>query len=80
MVTLSNVNDGVNTGNVVVPCAFSWGHPGNAVVTSSDVSQTKLQTGNAVSGSNFREDVVVNGVINGSDVSLVRSRVGSAFP
>jgi hypothetical protein len=36
--------------------------------------------GQAVSGSNFREDVNANGVINSVDVALVKSNVGTALP
>ncbi|HEU0209252.1 MAG TPA: plastocyanin/azurin family copper-binding protein [Candidatus Udaeobacter sp.] len=53
---------------------------GNKSVNASDVSQTKAQSGAAVTASNFRTDVTVNGVLNASDVSLVKSRSGSALP
>ncbi len=51
---------------------------GNGTVSGTDVSQTKLQAGVAVSASNFREDVVANGAINGSDISLVKSLSGTS--
>jgi hypothetical protein len=80
-VTLSNVSDGVNTGNVVVPMSILQGDTsGNGAVTGTDVSQTKLQSGEPVTGSNFREDVVVNGTLNGSDVSAVKLKSGTALP
>ena len=53
---------------------------GNGSVTATDVTQTKSQSGQAVSASNFREDVVVNGSINGTDVSSVKSSSGTALP
>jgi len=53
---------------------------GNKSVNASDVSQTKGQSGAAVTASNFRTDVTANGVLNASDVSLVKSRSGSALP
>ena len=49
----------------------------NGVVNASDVSQTKSQSGQAVTGANFRTDVIVNGTINASDVSVVKSRSGA---
>jgi uncharacterized delta-60 repeat protein len=52
----------------------------NKTVNSTDVSQTKLQSGHDVTVTNFREDVIPNGQINGTDVSQVRLRVGSAVP
>jgi hypothetical protein len=51
---------------------------GNKTVNSTDISQTKLQSGNPVSAANFREDVIVSGSINATDVSLVKSHSGSS--
>jgi hypothetical protein len=80
-VTLSNVNDGTNLGSVMVPMGVLSGDTsGNSSVTGTDVSQTKLQSGQPVSASNFREDVNVNGAINGTDVSLVKLKSGTALP
>ncbi|HLW36718.1 MAG TPA: hypothetical protein VKS98_13780 [Chthoniobacterales bacterium] len=45
-----------------------------------DVSQTKSQSGIAVSAANFREDLNVDGFIDSVDVSLVKSKSGSALP
>ena len=53
---------------------------GSGEVNASDISQTKSQSGNAISASNFREDVTTNGAINSSDVSLVKSKSGGALP
>jgi WD40-like Beta Propeller Repeat len=81
MVTLFNVNDGVNTGDVAVPMGVLVGDTSaNGSVNSSDISQMKSESGNAVTGSNFREDVTVNGLINSSDISLVKSKSGTALP
>jgi hypothetical protein len=52
----------------------------NAVVNSSDTSQTKAQTGNPVTAANFRGDVNANGSINSTDISLVKSKSGTGFP
>ena len=52
---------------------ISWRNPGdtnaNGVVNASDVGQTKSQSGQAVTSSNFRTDVTVNGTINASDLA-----------
>jgi hypothetical protein len=45
-----------------------------------DVSQTKSQSGNSVTSSNFREDVNADGFIDAIDVSLVKSKSGTALP
>ncbi len=80
-ITLLNVNDGSNTNDVGVQMRVVIGDTnGNGTVNSSDVSQTKAQSGAAVTSSNFREDVTVDGSINSSDISLVKSKSGSALP
>jgi Dockerin type I domain len=80
-VTLSNVNDGTHMGDVPVSMGVLVGDVnGNAIVNASDVSLTKSQVGQPVSGSNFREDVNANGTISATDVALVKSDVGTALP
>ena len=82
-VTLSNVTDSFS--QVLPDTAVSVNvlvgdTTGNKAVNSTDVSQTKLQSGVVVSQANCRQDVTANGVINSSDVSLVKLRSGSAIP
>ena len=48
-------------------------------VDAVDVSQTKSESGNAVSTLNYREDVNVDGFIDAVDVSLVKSKSGSVL-
>ncbi len=80
-ITLNNVSDGTNTGNVSVPMGVLLGDTtGNGTVNASDVSLTKLKSGQPVDASNFREDVTVSNSINSSDVSLVKSKSGTALP
>jgi hypothetical protein len=80
-VTLFGVNNGTNTGNVVIPMSVLLGDTGgNKTVNSTDVSQTKLQSGTAANLGNFRTDVTVNGLINSSDVSTVKNQSGTALP
>jgi hypothetical protein len=52
----------------------------NKAVNSSDISQTKAQSGTAATASNFRTDVTVSGLINSSDISTVKSKSGTAIP
>lgn len=49
-------------------------------VNSADISQTKSQSGQAVTGSTFHEDVNADGFINSADISLVKSKSGMALP
>ena len=80
-VTLSCVDDGINRGDVSVSMGVLVGDSsGNASVNASDVSQTKLRSGQTTVGANFRSDVNVSGTINASDVSLVKLRSGTSLP
>jgi hypothetical protein len=53
---------------------------GNGSVNAADVGQTKAQSGNPVTATNFREDLNHDGNVNASDVGLVKSRTGTAIP
>jgi hypothetical protein len=53
---------------------------GNKTVNSTDVSQTKSQSGSAISTANFRSDNSVNGIINATDVSQVKINSGHGLP
>jgi plastocyanin len=78
---LASVNDGILSGNVPVAMSVLIGDTsGNGAVTATDVTQTKLQSGQGVTASNFREDVIVSGTLNGTDVSAVKLRTGTALP
>ncbi len=47
---------------------------------SGDIAQTKSQSGQTVTASNFREDVTVDGNLNSGDIGLVKSKSGTALP
>ena len=53
---------------------------GNSSVNSSDIGQTKAQSGITVTISNFREDVTASGTINSSDIGLVKANSGHFLP
>jgi hypothetical protein len=79
--TLHNVNDGTHTGDVPVSMGVLVGDVnGNAIVNASDVSLTKSQVGQPVTGSNFREDVNASGTITATDVVHVKADVGTSLP
>jgi hypothetical protein len=81
-VTLQNVIDefGQTLPDITVPIRTLVGDTnGNGSVNASDVTQTKIQSGQAVTATNFRTDVTLNGTINASDVSLVKLRSGTGF-
>ncbi len=52
----------------------------DGIVDTSDVHLTKTQSGQPVTGSNFREDVTVDGRVNSGDVRAVKSKSGTALP
>jgi len=81
-VTLQGVTDGSSApGDATFPVNFLLGDTNADRFTDAiDVSQTKSQSGNAVTGSNFREDVNVDGFIDAVDTSLVKSKSGTALP
>ena len=77
-VTLNRVN---SVGNVVIPFGILIGDvSAGGTVNATDVSSAKLQSGQAVSASNFRNDVIVTGSINSTDVSTVKLKSGTALP
>jgi hypothetical protein len=80
--TLSGVSDGTGTtGNISVPMGVLIGDTtADGSVNAGDIGQTKSQSGNAVTVSNFREDVTVDGSINAGDIGLVKSKSGTGLP
>ena len=78
---LFDANDGANSGDVGVRMGVLVGDAtGSATVNSTDVSQTKLRSGQAASAANFRSDFNASGTINATDVSTVKIRSGTSLP
>jgi hypothetical protein len=82
-VTLNNVTD--SFAQVLPATAVSMNlligdTNGNKTVNSTDIGQTKTQSGAPVTTANFRQDVTPNGTINASDIGLVKSRSGASVP
>jgi hypothetical protein len=81
--TLNNVADSAGnfSGTISVSMNVLVGDTNADRFTDAvDVGQTKSQSGDAVTSSNFREDVNVDGFIDAVDVSLVKSKSGTALP
>ena len=81
-ITLTDVSDGSNVGNVIVPMGILAGDVvPNGLVGSSDIGQTKAfaQSG-VVTASSFRADVTSSGVINASDIGFVKAKSGNTLP
>jgi hypothetical protein len=80
-IALFGVGDGTNTGDVSVPMGVLTGDTNaDRFVDSADISQTKSQSGKAVTGTTFREDLNVDGFIDSADISLAKSKSGTALP
>ena len=83
--TITGTNLTATNGGVLASASLTVGFligdtTGNGSVNASDISQTKAQSGQGVTATNFKSDVNVNGVINASDISIVKSRSGAALP
>jgi uncharacterized protein (TIGR02597 family) len=81
-VTLLGVNDGTNTNDVAVRVGILTGDVnGNGAVSATDVAQTKAQSGQSVTATNFRADLNASGgTITATDIALAKSRSGSSLP
>lgn len=82
-VTLTNVNDVAahHTDAISGEMGILLGDTnGSHSVNSTDVTQTKGQSGHVVTNSNFRQDPNATGSINASDISLVKVNSGHALP
>jgi hypothetical protein len=83
VVTLNNVMDSFNqtlADTTVTMNVLMGDTSGNKGVTSTDLSQTKLQSGQPVDATNFRDDVVPDGSINSTDLGAIKLHSGSGLP
>lgn len=82
-ITLANVNDsaGSQSSTVSVPMGVLLGDmSADGVVNSADITQTRRQSGQLNTQSNFRTDLSIDGVINCADITLARRASGTALP
>ena len=81
-VSLTNVRDVVGDFSSIVSVSLGiliGDTNADRFTDAIDVSQTKSQSGNPVTSSNFREDVNVDGFIDAIDASLVKSKSGTSL-
>jgi hypothetical protein len=75
------LNNVAGVGNVAVQMGVLTGDTNaDKFCDAVDVAQTKSQSGNPVTNSNFREDANTDGFIDAVDAALVKSRSGTALP
>jgi hypothetical protein len=80
-INLAAVNDNSKTGDVSIQLPTLLGDTNSdGFVNSTDIAQTKSQSGNGLTSANFREDVTAEGAINSTDIALVKSKSGTALP
>ena len=79
--TLKQVTAGMSSADVSVSMGVLFGDTNaDGFVDSADITQTKSQSGNPLTSSNFREDVNIDGFIDSADISLVKAQSGTAAP
>ena len=80
VVTLTDVNDGLNTSDVQATMGVLIGDvTADGMVNSIDVSEVQSQLHQPVTASNFRDDVKADGAIKNDDVNTVRSKSGTGL-
>lgn len=78
---LFGVSDGTNTNDVTVPMGVLFGDTNKSgSVSDADVILTRSKVGQALTATNFREDVDLSGTINSTDVNMVTSNKGKKLP
>ncbi|HEY2801512.1 MAG TPA: hypothetical protein VGI85_13015, partial [Chthoniobacterales bacterium] len=60
-------------------CAFGR-HDWRSSRHGLDIGQTKGQSGQSVTASNFRTDLNVSGVVNALDIGIAKQQSGTALP
>jgi hypothetical protein len=80
-VTLHNVNDGTNTGEVPVSMGALEGDTnGDGFVNAGDALQTRTRAGQQADAANVRSDANLDGFINSGDTIFIRGRSGTGLP
>lgn len=82
-VTLHGVSDSAGNSGDIAPVRMDvllGDTNADEFVDSADISQTKSQSGHAVTSANFREDLNVDGFLDSADIGLVKSKSGTALP
>ncbi len=80
-VTLHNVNNGMNTGDVPISMGALEGDTnGDGFVNAGDALQTRTRAGQQADAANFRSDANLDGFINSGDTIFIRGRSGTGLP
>ncbi|MEO5719967.1 MAG: dockerin type I domain-containing protein [Chthoniobacterales bacterium] len=80
-VTLTDASDGTASGDVFISMGVLMGDTNRSgSVTSSDIGQTKSQSGQIANATNFRPDVNASGSITAPDLEIVKANSGTSLP
>jgi hypothetical protein len=82
-VSLTNAADSTGKFSATVPISMGvliGDTTGDRTVNSADIAQTKSQSGQSLTRSNFREDLTADGNLNSGDITLVKSKSGTGLP
>jgi hypothetical protein len=82
-ITLSSIIDVAGNGSSTVSATVGvlrGDTNADGFVDSADISQTKSESGNAVTPANFREDLNLDGFIDSGDISFVKAMSGTSLP
>jgi len=80
-VTLNNVSDGINSGNVAIPMGVLIGDvDGSRRVDADDVTLVRQNNFQKINNSNFRDDVDATGRIDADDITLTRQESFTSLP
>ena len=82
-VSLTNVNDSAGKSSAAIAASIGvllGDTNSNGAANASDISQTKSQSGQTTTETNFRTDMTVSVAINSSEIALVKSKSGTPLP
>ncbi|HMJ07343.1 MAG TPA: hypothetical protein VK474_13880, partial [Chthoniobacterales bacterium] len=78
IVTFTELSDGTNSGDLLVPMQVLMGDvDGTGTVDPSDIAEVSAAVGQAVTPENFRNDVDGSGGIDDTDVKMVQAAAGT---
>lgn len=80
-ITLTNVSNSTNVGNVVIPMGILLGDSNqDGFVNAGDTLSARNLSGQVTNNTNFRSDVNTDGFVNGGDALIIRSHAGNSLP
>ena len=80
-ITLTNVGNGTNIGDIAIPMGILLGDSNqDGFVNAGDTLSARNLSGQVTNNSNFRSDVNTDAFVNGGDALVIRSHAGDSLP